>query len=272
MCGRFVQVIDIELFIKRFGIIRPKEKLIASNYNVAPGDYAYVITNDRPNELQSFQFGLTPSWAKKPMYLINARAEGNLNPQNELNFEGEAGILNKPSFQTAIRSQRCLVIANAFYEGPQKEKLSKPFLIQRKDQEVFTFAGIWDTWVNNQTGEVSNSFSIITTVANEATQLIGHPRSPVILEKKNEKLWLDSNLPIDRVVQLLQPFPGNLLQTEAVSIRVKDPKNKDRDLIIPIEQGSSDHYEIKVTKDLRLEGMGSGKRKDPIQPVQTKLF
>lgn len=180
MCGRFVQIIDIDLFVKRFGVSRPEDRSIELNYNVAPGDLAYVITNDKPNELQTFQFGLTPSWAKKPMYLINARAEGDLNPQNNINYSGEAGIIRKAAFRTAIRSQHCLVIANAFYEGPAKEKLNKPHLIQRKDEEVFTFAGIWDTWVNDRTGEVSNTFSVITTVANEATQQIGHPRPPVI--------------------------------------------------------------------------------------------
>ncbi|MDP2338147.1 MAG: SOS response-associated peptidase [Bacteroidota bacterium] len=180
MCGRFVQIIDIDLFVKRFGVSRPEDRSIESNYNVAPGNLAYVITNDKPNELQTFQFGLTPSWAKKPTYLINARAEGDLNPQNNINYSGEAGIIRKAAFRTAISSQRCLVIANAFYEGPAKEKLNKPYLIQRKDEEVFTFAGIWDTWVNDRTGEVSNTFSVITTVANEATQQIGHPRPPVI--------------------------------------------------------------------------------------------
>jgi putative SOS response-associated peptidase YedK len=272
MCGRFVQIIDIEVFIKRFGVNRPAGSFIESNYNVAPGDQAYVITGDKPNELQSFLFGLTPSWAKKPMYLINARAEGDLNPQNDVNYSGENGIARKPAFRTAIRSQRCLVIANAFYEGPAKEKLSKPYLIRRKDEEVFSFAGIWDTWVNDKTGEISNTFSVITTVANEATQQIGHPRSPVILDKKDEKRWLDLDLPIEKVLELLKPFPGDLLKTEAVSIQVKDPKNKSRDLIIPIDENKVTEYDVTVKKDLRLEGMGSGKRKPNPPEQQGKLF
>lgn len=272
MCGRFVQIIDIDLFIKRFGVNRPVDRIIESNYNVAPGDLAYVITSDKPNELQSFQFGLTPSWAKKPMYLINARAEGDLNPQNEIDYSGEAGIVRKPAFRTAIRSQRCLVIANAFYEGPAKEKLSKPYLIRRTDEEVFSFAGIWDTWANSNTGEISNTFSVITTVANEATQKIGHPRSPVILNKKDEKRWLDADLPIEKVLELLKPFPGELLKTEAVSIQVKDPKNKSRDLIIPIDENKVTQYDITVKKSLRLEGMGSGKRKNDPPERQGKLF
>lgn len=272
MCGRFVQIIDIDLFVTRFGINRPNDRIIESNYNVAPGDLAYVITNDKPNELQAFQFGLTPSWAKKPMYLINARAEGDLNPENEINYSGESGILRKPAFRTAIRSQRCLVIANAFYEGPAKEKLSKPYLIQRKDEEVFSFAGIWDTWANNRTGEISNTFSVITTVANEATRQIGHPRSPVILNKKDEKRWLDMDLPIEKVLELLKPFPGELLKTEAVSIQVKDPKNKSRDLIIPIDESKVTQYDIAVKKSLRLEGMGSGKRRNDPPERQGSLF
>ena len=271
MCGRFVQIIDIEMFVKRFGVERPKDITLASSFNVAPGDMAYVITNNKPTEIQTMQFGLMPSWAKKPMYLINARAEGDNNPENDIDYVGQLGIVNKPSFRTAIRSQRCLVIANAFYEGSAKEKLSKPFKFSKKDGEVFCFAGIWDTWANDITGEIVNSFSIVTTVANEATQNIGHPRSPVILDKKDEVKWLDTNLPIERVLKLLKPFPGELLKTEPVSILVKNPKNKSQELLIPIDPESTTQYDVRIEKNVRLEGMGSGKRKGET-PIQGTLF
>lgn len=270
MCGRFVQVIDIELFVKRFGIVKPVNPL-GSNYNVAPGDLAYVITNEKPQELTAMQFGLTPSWAKKPVYLINARAEGDLNPDNDPAYSGPMGIVGKPSFRTAIRSQRCLVLANAFYEGPAVEKLNKPYKIARKDDNLFCFAGIWDTWADANTGQIVNSFSIITTVASETTAQIGHPRSPVILDKKDEKRWLDNALPIEKVIGLLKPFPGELLKAEPVSVQVKDPRNKGRDLLIPVEPGDTTQYDVKIEKKVRLEGMGSGKRK-PIPPVQGRLF
>jgi putative SOS response-associated peptidase YedK len=268
MCGRFVQIIDIEVFVKRFGVKEPKEITLESNFNIAPGDLAYVITNDKPDELQTFQFGLTPSWAKKPMYLINARSEGDLNPGNDRNYTGILGITDKPSFRT----QRCLVIANAFYEGPAKEKLSKPFCFKRKDEEVFSFAGIWDTWVDDRTFKVVHSFSIITTVSNEATEKIGYPRSPVILNKKDEKKWLNTDLPIEQVLGLLKPFQGELLKAEPVSLQVKDPRNKGRELMIPIDAESTTQYDMKIEKDLRLEGMGSGKRKKDAPVRQGKLF
>jgi len=63
-----------------------------------------------------------------------------------------------------------------------------------------------------------------------------------------------------------------LLKTEAVSIQVKDPKNKSRDLIIPIDENKVTQYDIAVKKSLRLEGMASGKRKNDPPERQGKLF
>jgi putative SOS response-associated peptidase YedK len=272
MCGRFVQIIDIELFVKRFGTKKPSVITVKDNFNVSPGDRAYVITNDKPDELQAFQFGMTPGWAKKQMYLINARAEGDLNSENDPNYAGNLGIINKPAFRTAIKSRRCLVIANGYFEGPEKERLSKPFHVYKKDHEVFTFAGIWDTWADNTTGELVHSFSVITAGANEVTAKIGHHRSPVILDKPDEKKWLDDSLPLHEVLSLLKPYQGSDFKADPVSIRVKDPKNKGRDLLIPIDHSGTSQYEAEIKKDLKLEGMGRNRRKEDPLGRQGKLF
>jgi putative SOS response-associated peptidase YedK len=272
MCGRFVQVTDIEMFVKRFGVKQPAVITVTDNFNVSPGDPAYVITNDKPDQLQAFQFGLTPQWAKKQMYLINARAEGDFNKENDVNYSGEAGISKKPAFRTAIQSRRCLVIANGYFEGPVKERLSKPFHIYKKNHEVFTFAGIWDTWADNTTGEVVHSFSIITTVANKMTNEIGHHRSPVIPERKDEQKWLNESLPLEEVLGLLKPYRGDDFKADPVSIKVKDPKNKGRDLLIPVDHTSTTQYDSTVKKDLKLEGMGRNRRKEDPLGRQGKLF
>jgi len=44
---------------------------IYNNYNISPGQFAPVITNDKPHEIQLFKFGLTPFWAKSEMNLFN---------------------------------------------------------------------------------------------------------------------------------------------------------------------------------------------------------
>ncbi|MCK9411708.1 MAG: hypothetical protein M0Q53_05360 [Prolixibacteraceae bacterium] len=58
----------------------------------------------------------------------------------------------------------------------------------------------------------------------------------------------------------------------AISIKIKDPHNKSKDLLIPIDTNSPTEYELTVKKDLRLQGMGSGKRKEEPPPVQGTLF
>lgn len=64
MCGRFVQIIDIDLFMKRFGLNRPADRILESNYNVAPGDLAYVITHDFGN-YRSCQRSHAANWSSE---------------------------------------------------------------------------------------------------------------------------------------------------------------------------------------------------------------
>ena len=69
----------------------------------------------------------------------------------------------KAAFREAFRSRSCLVVANKFYEWPEK---NKPRLITLKDNEPFAFAGVWDRWQPNG-GEKLEAFSILTCPPNE---------------------------------------------------------------------------------------------------------
>ena len=73
MCGRYIEVQKVEAIEKRFNVKAPEGLDYQPGYNISPGQKAPVITNERPDELQMFQFGLTPFWSKKPMYLFNAQ-------------------------------------------------------------------------------------------------------------------------------------------------------------------------------------------------------
>jgi len=262
MCGRFVQIINVRKIENTYGITLPEDMEPEGSYNVAPGDYAYVLSGTSPKTLLRYRFGLTPSWAKKQMYLINARAEGDANKDNNPEFRGKKGIIMKPAFRKPIRSQRCIVIANAFIEGPEKEKLNKPYAIARKDKKYLSLAGIWDTWVDKDTGEEINSFAIVTTVANKITQKIGHPRSPVIIPEGYEKHWLDPELPLVEVLKFLKPYPGELLEAYPLSLKIKDPKNKTRDVLVPVGDPFTVDDDIVIEKELKLQGMGNRKKKE----------
>lgn len=173
---------DIEkTFSARFiepDLYQPQEEINAFSFSKNP-----VITNDNHGEIEMFHWGLIPFWAKDDKIrkmTLNAKIET---------------VAEKPAFRSCVNS-RCLIPANGFYEwqwldagGKRKQK----YLIWPKDQEIFAFAGIYSSWKNPVTSELINSYSILTTEANELMSKIHNnkKRMPVILKKEDQKLWLE---------------------------------------------------------------------------------
>ncbi|MEO7087227.1 MAG: SOS response-associated peptidase [Bacteroidia bacterium] len=142
-----------------------------------------VITNKESEKIKLFQWGLIPFWAKDDSI-----------KKNTLNARIET-IKEKPAFRNAVNN-RCLIIADGFYEwqwldekGTQKQK----YLITLPNEELFSFAGLWSEWTDKQTGEIINSYTILTTEANELMSKIHNTkkRIPVILSEQNETNWLN---------------------------------------------------------------------------------
>ena len=257
MCGRYVTVSKLSTIEKRFNVKATQPEQYHTNTNVSHGNLAPVITDQQPSALQFFQFGFTPSWAKKQFYMINARGEGDFNKENHPNYSGQKGIVNKPMFRKAIRSQRCLVVADAFIEGPKNEKLSKPYAVYLRDKKrPFSLAGIWDEWINQVTGEIVKSFAIITTVTNGVMDKIGHHRSPVVLHAEDEQRWINPQLPLNEVTSLLKPFPTEEMNAYPISNAIKNPRANGLELLDPIGERVFPEYEYKIDQDLKLYGMG----------------
>lgn len=263
MCGRYITVTKIKEIEKRFNVKVPQPELFRENVNISHGERAPVITNEQPKEVQFFQFGFTPFWAKKQFYMVNARSEGDHNKENDPAYIGAKGIINKPMFRASIRSKRCLVIADAFIEGPKKERLSKPYVVYMKEgKRPFALAGIWDEWVNKDSGEIINSFAIITTVSNDLMQKIGHHRSPVILHQNQEKLWLDHEIPLNDVTALLEPYPAEELNAYPISADIKNPRANGLELLAPIGQRLYPEYDYEIYQEIKMFGMGETRAKE----------
>lgn len=256
MCGRYVSVSCVDAVEKRFGVRAQNPSEFVVSANVCPGDLASVITSDHPSLLQQMRFGLTPSWSTKSMMLINARAEGDHNPENQPAYQGAKGIINKPAFRMPIRRQRCLIPADAFYEGPETEKLDRPFLVYpRLANYPFAFAGVWDTW-RHPNGSSMSGFSIITAPANQVLQRIGHHRCPVILPTHSETLWLDPRAPLADITALLTSPGDEFLNAYPVSTAVKPSRNKSIEILKPVGERLFPEYEFTFSEALHLEGMG----------------
>ena len=170
-----------------------------------------VIANESIQSISFFQWGLIPFWTKDETAAERMRT-------NTLNARAET-IHKKPSFRASIMTKRCLVLVDGFYEWREEGKKKYPYFIHLVNNDAFALAGIWDRWLNESTGEVRNTFSIITTKANPLLERIHNTRKrmPVILKREDEKEYLDMNLHAGEIDALLQPYDDKEMQAHTVS-------------------------------------------------------
>ncbi|MDZ7742625.1 MAG: SOS response-associated peptidase [Bacteroidota bacterium] len=215
MCGRYQMSVKKDDIVIRFKV-EVYEKLYRPSYNCAPSQKLPVITNLEQSKLNYFRWGLIPFWAKDIKIgnkMINAKAET---------------IDQKPSFKNSFKRKRCLVPGNGFYEWRKEGNEKIPCRIFLKNNELFSFAGIWDTWKDAEGREI-NSFSIITTEPNELMEKI-HRRMPVILHESSEKSWLNQEDPAI-LKELLKPYPSEKMLAYPVSKAVNSPVNNSEEVV-----------------------------------------
>ncbi len=221
MCGRYTyypgEFHDLRIrwtLDNEFPSLRPR-------YNIAPSQQAPVIANiDGNNRLEMFQWGLVPSWAKDPTIgnrMINARAET---------------LAEKPSFKRLLKSRRCLVLADGFYEWRREAKSKVPMRFKLKTGEPFVFAGLWDIWKQPQ-GEILRTYTIITTEPNKLLSRI-HSRMPVMLNDEAALKWLDTHAEITYALSLLKSYPAESMEGYDVSKLVNNPYNDSPECVSPI--------------------------------------
>lgn len=236
MCGRFVSSSSPERIAAYFGAEVAVETL-GENYNVAPTNDVYGVVADSSGrrEVQAFQWGLLPVWAKDRKIgskMINARSET---------------IAEKPAFKGVFKKHRCIIPMDGFYEwaagvdgGPVTKagKLAKrPHFIHRVDGRPLAVAGIWSAWRDRAAGEDApwlHTTSVITTSAN-ATMAPIHDRMPVILPTAMWDVWLDpTNHNTAMLSGLLVPARDDLLTMHEVSTDVNNVRNKGVELIAAV--------------------------------------
>lgn len=220
MCGRFTLFSTKQQIEEQYQVTWDGE--MDQRYNIAPTQEVFAIVQDSNGDrrVRWFRWGLIPFWAKDPSIgnrLINARGET---------------VDQKPSFRHLIKRNRCLILTNGFFEWKKQGKQKQPYFIRRSDQQLFSFAGLWDCWKKNE--KTMETCTIITTEANPLIRSLHH-RMPVLLDKRKEELWLDSNI-TDRegIKALLQPFDAQKMACYPVSTIVNHPRNDAPENIKPI--------------------------------------
>lgn len=217
MCGRFTLAIAPEELAEQFQLTEVPD--FPPRYNIAPSQpiAAILKTSDRPERhFQLLRWGLIPAWSKDPAIgnrLINARGES---------------VATKPSFRSAFKRRRCLIAASGFYEWQKLNRGKQPYFIRLRDQPLFAFAGLWETWQDIATA------TIITTTANPDLEPI-HDRMPVILQPQDYDQWLDPDFQnLDQLQSLLQPLPDSTIESYPVSSQVNTPSHDSADCMAPM--------------------------------------
>jgi putative SOS response-associated peptidase YedK len=223
MCGRFARTADVEEIQQAFAVTAIEAKPVAS-YNVAPTQpVAVVVQYEGQNVLTQMVWGLIPVWAKDVSIgskMINARAET---------------LAEKASFKRPLKNQRCLVVANGFYEWQKVGAKKVPMYIHLKSDEPLGLAGLYDRWTS-PAGLTITSCTIITTTPNKLMEPI-HDRMPVIMPPNKYAQWLDpTNQNLEALTKLLLPYPASKLEAYAVATLVNSPRNNVRECLVPVTQ------------------------------------
>jgi putative SOS response-associated peptidase YedK len=224
MCGRYRLSRRKQIIKEHFDSVSGEEDW-SPRYNIAPTQPIPVIRQHPKEPIRQFslmRWGLIPSWAKDSSVatsMINARSET---------------ADTKPAFQDALKSRRCLIPADGFYEWQRTGKAKQPYCFEVGEGELFAFAGIWDRW-KDPSGSWIKTCSILTTTPNAVTSTV-HDRMPVILDPESYDLWLDPGMTnVAAASELLKPYDPGTMRCYTVSTRINHVANDDEECSRPFE-------------------------------------
>lgn len=189
-------------------------------------DYYFISAFDFPTlpvikeqSVDLCQWGLVPSWCTND-YAANDMRTKTLNAAGETIFE-------KPVYKEYIATQRCLLPVSGFFEWRNFRGVKYPYYIYPKDGTGFLLGAVFNKWVNPQTEQTRNTFSIITTPANELMTRINNikKRMPLIISTNRANEWLDSDVKPDTIAALIQPAANDIMTSHTISKTANSPMN-----------------------------------------------
>ena len=169
-----------------------------------------AICSGSPDRIQLLKWGLIPSWT---------RSAGDADVIRYKTFNARAeSIRSKPSFSKPFKSKRCIIPVKGFFEWQHVGNEKIPWYIYHAREEIFSIAGLFDQWVETSTGESFNTFSLITTDANDLLAVIHNSkkRMPAILDRNDETRWINMMITPDDAIAMLKPCPSEILKAHTI--------------------------------------------------------
>lgn len=174
---------------------------------ILPATWGIVPPSENPKQLDSY-------------YKKASRFGGGLNVRSEK-------LTTHLLYKKTYRTQRCLILVNAFFEPHHFKSKSYPYLIRRKDFELFALAGIYTRFENSLI-----TCGILTREAMPYLAQIHNQkkRQPVILPRNIEQVWLDNTLNEEDILNCINfNYNEEDLESYPVSKKLQKP-SEDSDI------------------------------------------
>ncbi|UZP66923.1 SOS response-associated peptidase [Desulfovibrio mangrovi] len=233
MCGRFALGIPKKRLEELVSAPIPEE--YQPSWNIAPTRSVLIVQND--------QASLIP-WGLATSSKVPNRSSGTKNRALSrstliINARSESAF-ERPLFSGAMRSARCLVPAEAFYEWqrlPSGTRLPSAFAARNTP---LTFLGGLLLPTDFPLKSPDNlqtilRLIILTTTANSSISPM-HDRMPVILSPEAHAAWLDAATPQNTIRQLCLPLPAETMNRWPVSTEVNSVATDSPHLLQPVSR------------------------------------
>lgn len=183
MCGRFLLESEVEDLVARYNAEYSLD--VYKSGEIFPSENPItVVSENNENVLKVMKWGFPMRGSKR--LIINARSET---------------ALEKPMFKSPLLQRRCIIPANAFFEWKGDKGKKIKHRISKNHVDIFSMAGIYNIFKDEN--NAYEAFTILTLNATGAMESI-HDRMPLILDREEEKLWLDHKSAITFVESILK--------------------------------------------------------------------
>ncbi len=197
-------------FVENMGNMELREHFVA--IGKAKPELSVLINHAGTKQFRNMHWGLNWEYTDKKT--------GKTHSRELLNSTAE-----KVFFQhrDIIYRNRCIIPIDGYFEYYHHKGETYPYFLYPTRSELFYAGGIWDRKLNENTGEVSETFSIITTPPNElARKIHNNPKAPngsrmlLLVPEEKAGSYLDATLDAQEVKNLLKPFPAGGMKAHPV--------------------------------------------------------
>lgn len=176
MCAQYEMTFSAEILAKKLHAQTSAPQTLMGR--IFPYSRALVlIRREGTTLLEPMMYNLIPAWSlekKTKFATYNARVET---------------IDQKPSFKKTLGRYHCIVPMTSFFESVREKRFAGN-IVKFSSPEPLMAAGLYDIWTNKQTGEILESFAIITKEPPAFVADAGHDRCPVFLKGDAVNQWL----------------------------------------------------------------------------------